>query len=322
MNAESLQTLMGMLTFKRPAGSKSERHFIDAYVTPLGVKFDQFGNGWIKITNGENESVVLWSTHTDSVHRTGGRQKLQFKQGVISLAPDSKSNCLGADNAAGVWLLREMILARVPGLYLFHRQEEYGGIGSRWIAANAPEMLTGIQTAIAFDRRGKESVITYQANGRSCSDQFAESLSKAIGLSHKKDDTGLFTDTANYTNLIGECTNVSVGTSHEHQANESLDTEYLFALRDKMLQFAESELVYSRKPGEIEKTDYTNHYATAWEIDQFENKGGHKQDYSWDLEQLVFDYPRETADYLEGMGINALDLMEYIAAIHKNRKAS
>ena len=46
--------------------------------------------------------------------------------------------------------MREMILAGIPGLYVFHRNEESGGAGSDWIARETPWELHGIKAAIAF----------------------------------------------------------------------------------------------------------------------------------------------------------------------------
>ena len=47
---------------------------------------------------------------------------------------DHASDCLGADDGAGVFLMLEMIDANVEGTYIFHRGEERGGWGSSQIA--------------------------------------------------------------------------------------------------------------------------------------------------------------------------------------------
>ena len=70
----------------------------------------------------------------------------------------------------------EMIKASVPGLYIFHRDEEVGGKGSKYISINTPEILKGIQFAIAFDRYGTTSVITEQMGGKCASREFADSI--------------------------------------------------------------------------------------------------------------------------------------------------
>jgi hypothetical protein len=65
-----------------------------------------------------------------------GRQKIGFDKSYrVGLAASEKmSSCLGADDAAGVWLLCEMIRAGIPGLYVFHRNEERGGRGAEFFA--------------------------------------------------------------------------------------------------------------------------------------------------------------------------------------------
>jgi hypothetical protein len=242
------EALIAMLTYRRPHGSKSEKEFIKRFITSLGAEADAVGNRYLRVGNNPR---VLWSAHTDSVHLTGGRQRIASKRAIMKLSKHEKtSNCLGADNAAGVWMLREMILAGVPGLYVFHRQEETGGKGSLHFAKENRHLLDGIQAAIAFDRRGTQSIITHQGWGMTASDGFATSLAYAIGMDHKPDDTGIFTDTANYSDIIAECSNVSVGFASEHSTNETLDLMYLMELRDAMVSIDLSNLVIEREPGD------------------------------------------------------------------------
>ena len=72
--------------------------------------------------------------------------------------------------------MTKLIEANVPGRYIFHRAEEVGGRGSSWIETKAPELLAGYDRAIAFDRKAKHSIITYQSCSRCCSDEFADDL--------------------------------------------------------------------------------------------------------------------------------------------------
>src|SRR5205085_5981828 len=130
-----------------------------------------------------------------------------------------------------VWLLMQMIEAKVPGRYIFHREEEIGGQGSHFIAEDNKKLLDGIKYAIAFDRRDVDSVITHQGGQRTCSAKFAdamiEKLNKIEGLKYSKDSTGSFTDTKNYIDLVAECTNISCGYYSEHGTRESLDVAHL-----------------------------------------------------------------------------------------------
>jgi hypothetical protein len=119
-----------------------------------------------------------------------------------------------------------MIEAGVPATFIFHRAEEIGGRGSQWLADNYPEWLGKFNICLALDRRGTEDVIVSQWGGRTASDAFAESLAEALGMGHHAAD-GVFTDSANYAELIPECSNLSIGYQQEHTAFETLDTEYL-----------------------------------------------------------------------------------------------
>jgi hypothetical protein len=299
-----LQTIVAMLGYKRPAGSKTERAFIREWLRPLGVQQDKAGNLYKRI----GDSPVLWSCHTDTVHKDGGPQMVVIKDGIATVA-SRKSNCLGADDTAGVWLMREMIHAERPGLYIFHRAEEIGGHGSQHIASNFPSLLAQSSIAVAFDRRGTQSIITHQWGGRCCSDAFAYSLGNALGMGHRPDDGGTFTDTANYMEKIAECTNLSVGYFDEHRKTESLDTSYLIELRDRLLAVDGRDLIVTRDPA----TAYDDDVTGVWR--------GDNQD-PWDdeitekgyasLYAMIRDNPQEVADMLEGYGIDAQTLASEI----------
>ena len=64
------------------------------------------------------------------------------------------------------------------------------------------------------------------------------------------DDTGVFTDTAEYVHLIPECLNISIGYQSEHTSKETLDLNYVMALRDKIvsIQWDKIALPVERKP--------------------------------------------------------------------------
>ncbi len=199
--------------------------------------------------------------------------------------------------------MTEMIEAGVPGLYAFHRGEERGGLGSRYVAAQEPERLAGIRAAIAFDRRGTSSIITHQSGERCCSEDFAASLSRAIGLHHQADPTGTFTDTANYTDLIGECTNISVGYDAEHTPSETLDLDYLLCLRRAILNIDVGVLVYARNPGEVELAAELDF---AYEQDEV----AYRRVAS--LTELVRNHPAAVADFLEMGGVTIEELEAFI----------
>ncbi len=251
----ALTTLLDMHTYMRPAGSVAEGQFIDRYIRPLpNAERDPFGNWHVSV----GDSAILWSCHTDTVHRTSGRQRVHLgANGLLELAHSSKSNCLGSDDTAGVFLCREMILRGIPGHYMFHYGEERGGIGSSALAEEYPEFLQQFTSAIALDRQGTSDVITYQGWGRTASDTFAGSLADILNaagdLAYAASDHGIYTDTAEYQHLIPECTNLSVGYKFAHSALECLDTNHVIRLLHALCSVTSDQLTIARSPGDTDR---------------------------------------------------------------------
>jgi hypothetical protein len=150
----------------------------------------------------------------------------------------------------------ELIKAGVPGLYIFHRAEEVGGQGSSYIANTTPQLIEGYDRGIAFDRKDDWSIITHQAGTRTCSDDFAEDLAEKLGMNHRADSTGSFTDTANYDTIIPECTNLSVGYHNAHSARENQEIDYLLKFRDALVKVDWESLVTARDPSVQEYSTY------------------------------------------------------------------
>jgi hypothetical protein len=249
-----LKELVAMLEYARPEGTETEEHFISTYLDTLpGMTQDAYGNRICKV--GREKPTVAWSSHTDTVHYDEGIQAIEIdKHGLIGLDFNSDANCLGADCTAGVWLMRRLIMAGKPGLYIFHRGEESGGQGSRWIASNTPELVDGIEAMIALDRYGYSSVITEQSTGVTASTKFAQSLADQLNAfsgfqgQYKPDDSGIFTDSAFYNHLIPECTNISVGYFSQHGRKESLDYAFTDDLLLSLLKLDYSRLTIARDP--------------------------------------------------------------------------
>ena len=227
--------LLTMLSYKRPHESDTESDFVNKYIiTPYGARAELLGPMRnVVITVGEG-STTLFSCHTDTVHYKSGFQEVQFDAN-IGHAYKNDGECLGADNTTGVWLMLEMIDAGVPGTYVFHRGEERGGIGSTWIANNKKDWLRRFKRAVAFDRKGEDSVISSQRGRACCSQDFAKALAAKLGPEWKPDPTGTFTDTANYTTLIPECTNLSIGYYDQHTKDEMQNIDFALALRDLII---------------------------------------------------------------------------------------
>lgn len=188
---------------------------------------DAWGNYFYKI----GESRSIFASHLDTackdqvkVSHVITNQKVVWSNGTT---------ILGADDKAGVTILLWMIKNNIPGLYYFFIGEEVGCIGSG-LASKYGDFKGKYDRMISFDRRGTNSVITYQSSSRCCSDVFASALSKELNKQsnffYKKDDTGVYTDSAEFVDIIPECTNLSVGYYQEHTNKEHQDLYHLSKL--------------------------------------------------------------------------------------------
>lgn len=246
--------LLEILSFARPHKSETEKRFAREFLDTIpGMQADAFGNRYLTIGD---KPTALWSSHIDTVANRDGHQLIAFdpRTGIASLAKGKPGMSLGADDGAGVWIMLQMIAAGRPGLYVFHRGEEEGCLGSRHLAKTTPRLLAGIDIAVAFDRKGKRDIITHQSYGMTASDEFALSLGaelgKVKGLNYVPDDTGIFTDTDSYAHLLAECSNLSVGYEGNHGPRETLDIYHCERLCEAMLQLDVANLAVCREPGD------------------------------------------------------------------------
>ena len=309
----SIHKLLDMMETCRPGQSPEEEAFIETYLAPLGGFRDDYGNTLVEVAVPEGHPRILWSCHTDTVHRHGGSQKVEVSSGI---AWTSDGSCLGSDDTVGIWLALEMIQAQVPGVYVFHRDEESGGGGSGWMAKHASEFLGAFDCAIALDRANYGDVITHQGGQRCCSEEFANALAGLLGGSFKPCDGGVFTDTANYVDAIGECTNLSVGYFKQHGPMEHTNLSFAASLRDALIKADWTKLVFKRKPGEMDEEwgrysrwddlRYTppKGSGAAYGSDPFE-------DAVEDMEWFIKDYPWVVAQYLVEKGVTVEDLDLY-----------
>lgn len=308
-SSAALGEFMQMIRTRRPHGSKTEAEFIKQWIDSIpGMTVDGAGNRIIRI----GDSPIAWSSHTDTVHHKAGSQATELRKDIVSLSRRGKANCLGADCTTGIWIMRHMILRKVPGLYIFHRGEEVGGIGSNHIATHTPGMVDGIQAMIALDRKGYNSIITHQFNGRTASDEFARSLSRALGGNFVADDTGTFTDSANYAELIPECTNLSVGYFSQHTAKETQDIAFMQWLLEKLCLADFSKLEYVRDPAELVDDYFTGMESdyTDFNIDRIEDLDSEIRA----MTKAIDNYPELTARLLSDYGIGIDELWQYIYA--------
>ena len=248
--------ILTLLSTQRKAGTKEEEAFVVRHILPLAdhpnaTQFtqDEYGNVFIEVCGGSDK---LFTAHTDMIVIPNTKQEVLYDAN-LQVAYTSGKCTLGADDGAGMWLLMELLKAGVPCWLAFFREEEIGGRGSSFASTDNPEFFKSFTHCISFDRRGTGDVITHQSWGRCCSDELAAHLSRALnahGLDYAPCDGGVFTDSANFTDLIAECLNLSVGYNHEHHANEELDVDHLLRLRDAVVKIDWTTMPVKREPGE------------------------------------------------------------------------
>lgn len=247
--------ILTILSTQRKAGSREEETFVTKHILPLAnhpnaTQFNQdsYGNVFVEVCGGSDK---LFTAHTDMIVIPNTQQKVLYDANLMLAYTDGCT--LGADDGAGVWLLMEMLDAGVPCWLAFFRAEEVGGLGSSFAAKDNPEFFKSFTHCISFDRRGTSDIITHQSFGRCCSDALAEHLSSALnehGLDYEPCDGGIFTDSANFTDLIAECLNVATGYNFEHHDTEELDVDHLLRLRDAIVKIDWTTMPVKREPGE------------------------------------------------------------------------
>jgi hypothetical protein len=316
-----VKTLLDMLTYKRPAYSEGEEAFLGRFVRPYATHpnvtetwTDESGNLFFEVKGGGQQ---LFTCHSDTVHaKSMSDTPESHKQEVIydanmMLAYKDDGLPLGADDGAGVWLCMQIIEAGLPCTVAVFRAEERGGVGSSASAEASPDFYRQFDSAVAFDRRGASDIITNQAAGRCASDTWAMALAdqlNAHGLDYEPCDGGIFTDTANLTRLVPECSNISVGYENEHSGNETLDVTHLLALRDAVLNVDWSTLPIKRDPNKADAwADLYGSSHVGFRLDF----GQHYEPTTYTVEDLINMSQAELADAA------ALDPDEFAAAVYQ-----
>jgi hypothetical protein len=275
MNKSSVlhKTLARALSMMRPHNSEGTRRMTDwledsARTIPNAmIGRDAIGNLHVD-TRLNSSNRTLFVAHVDTVHRKEGPNKIR----KTATHWHADGAALGADDGAGVAMLMHLLHAGIPAYYIFTQGEECGGIGATWLANNWKDGLAKFDRAIAFDRRGIDSVITHQGYGRTASDKFAQALSDALNddmtLMYLPDDTGVYTDTAEFIDIIPECTNISVGYYSEHSDKERLDILHFAALAERVVKIDWDSLPTDRDPTVYESKwdaqDWGVWGATGW----------------------------------------------------------
>ena len=295
-----MHSLVEMLRYKRPEGSFTQKEFCKRFLEPVFGKPDEHGN---YVTQVGYEPHLCFTAHHDTVHKTEGMQKIVVTNDVVSVADSKTSNCLGADCTTGIYIMLHMIEAGVEGTYVVHAAEEVGCKGSAALVDDMPDWMMYTKAVISFDRYGDKSVITHQMGMRTASDEFARSFSDALKMPQlKPDDGGSYTDSNEYSMLIPECTNISVGYYGQHGVNETQDLEYLDQLIAALETADWSKLVFKRDPSVVESLYYDK---GSYVIDNTKENSDVDA-----LMDLVIDYPQAVAELLSSYGFTPYSLME------------
>jgi hypothetical protein len=202
----------------------------------------------------------MFTCHLDTACRKQEKVTHVINNNIIKT---NGKTILGADDKAGMVVLLYMIENKVPGLYYFFIGEEVGCIGSGNLSTtwSDTEFSHTVTKVVSFDRRSDCSVITDQWMGRCCSDEFASELalrlnSAGYNLKLAPDDTGVLTDSAQFMDIVPECTNISVGYNYEHTTSEYQDIDYLSRLCKSVVKIDWETLPIERDPYSDEYDDY------------------------------------------------------------------
>ena len=272
-----------------------------------------------------NYSGVLFSCHTDTMHKDEGENDIEvddfgivtaWRKPKVQSGMDAKRerDILGADDGAGIYIMLRMIEEGIPGTYVFHADEEIGCKGSRALA-EAPWSIGGFDLeddfthAIAFDRRGTSDLITWQLGmemcSRACSVELMNRLNTESSLNYKPAE-GIVTDTAMYEDQVQECINLSVGYYDEHTTDERLDLGHLYALLARILENPEL-FVGLPVARDLDEEDITpDNYTFVPDSPAIEDDT---------VASLVLKHPREVAEVLEGFfGVDYDELFNLLNA--------
>jgi len=245
-------TFISLVTETYPHGFEDE---VVEYL-PQDLEIDDFGNYYKVIGNSE----TVFTSHLDTALREKSDINLySFFVKEQEFIKTDETTILGADDKAGVTIMLYMMANNVPGLYYFFLGEERGGIGSKKVANYFIDnpLLKGKKRMVSFDRKNYYSIITSQLGEACCSNEFADGLCNELnknGLHMKPDDTGIFTDSANFVDYIPECTNISIGYFNEHTHKEIQNISYLEILAKCLVDVDWENLPTVRKAGISEQS--------------------------------------------------------------------
>jgi len=256
---------------------------------PQDLEIDEFGNLFKQI--GEKPST-MFACHLDTATSALTDVKHVFDGDIIKT---DGTSILGADDKAGATILMYLMEKNIPGLYYFFLGEEVGCLGSKKVAEEHKlKPIEYIKKVVSFDRRGTTSIITHQCSSRCCSDTFGTALATAINeaglkvldndtiFDYKNDPTGLYTDSAQFTKIYPECTNISVGYQSEHTYDEQQNIKHLDKLAKAVALIDWESLPVERDPSKVEYRDYTSYGSSYGSYGSYGRHGYGWDDDDWD----------------------------------------
>lgn len=250
-----VRDFLRMARYTSPHGNEHAR--FDPILFPLGWTRDVHGNYHYDVGD---QPTTLFLAHADTADRKSERVRFEINGTMVQ---SDGTTILGADNRAGMAVLLHLIREGVPGHYAIVLGEEVGMVGSRKMATDT--RIYDYLRAIAFDRRGYDSIITHQMGERGCSDSFVSALVgdfQLTGLTMRPDDGGSFTDSYSFFSKVPECTNISVGYENAHSKSEILDLEFLVDLAEACVQVGWDDLPVERDPM---ITEYSRWSTPPWQ---------------------------------------------------------
>ena len=245
------ETFLELVTETSPRGTEARR--FHPLLKGLGFKFDTLGSAYLEIPLPDGQrSSTAFTAHMDDVSRAAGPTGVQVNTVAgARVASSSGNDVLGADDKTGLALVLSMVKRKIPGHYMIFVDEERGRVGSK----SAAEQLdvSHLERMIAFDRRGKTSVVHRMNTRKTASIEFAQALAQQLNSGDLKfvpDPNGAGCDALSFAHLIPECTNISVGYENPHRVNETQDLDFLDKLAAALGKIKWEELPVKRNPEE------------------------------------------------------------------------
>jgi len=200
------------------------------------------GNGYL-LYKTDNESKPMLCVHLDTINThyapdvTIEPSDFEYDEtlNILGVSIDSKLNCLGGDDRAGVWIALQIIHYMVTNKsskynVCFFRDEEIGCLGSS-LYKQSVDYIPNTTCYIGLDRKsseGSQEVAIYGNDNQELIDMFTKG-GYSISM-------GSITDAAELADETTSCINLSVGYDNEHTTSEVLYLDCMYDTLEKLLE--------------------------------------------------------------------------------------